>query len=112
MLPSADAAMVAFAEVTSFVRFYADTAQADAPAATTPCRSSSPSCGTGKEPDEALLAASGADLKAGTRGGAPTSRRARTSALPALFGLGGDHEAPHENDACAICETARASPSC
>ncbi len=58
MLPSADAAMVAFAEVTSFVRFYLDTEGEGAlPKLLRELRA-------GKDADAALLAASGADLKA------------------------------------------------
>jgi hypothetical protein len=58
MLPSADAAMVAFAEVTSFVRFYAQTQGDDA------LRLLLHELRSGKDPDHALVAASGADLKA------------------------------------------------
>jgi hypothetical protein len=58
MLPSADAAMVAFAEVTSFVRFYVDTAGDRALA------DLFASLKDGKDPNAALVAASGADLKA------------------------------------------------
>jgi hypothetical protein len=96
MLPSADAAMVAFAEVTSFVRFYAETANAvpDAGALT-------PSS-NGEEAlprllqalrdqssvDDALKAASGETLK-----GWDAKWRAYLAAkpkdpLPAIFGLG------------------------
>ena len=68
MLPSADAAMVAFAEVTSFVRFYADSQADGRRTAAAPERRRSASLFAelrdGKDPDEALLAASGADLKA------------------------------------------------
>jgi hypothetical protein len=57
MLPSADAAMVAFAEVTSFVRFYAQSQGAEAlPKLLGELK-------TGKEPDEALVAATGTDLR-------------------------------------------------
>ena len=85
MLPSADAAMVAFAEVTSFVRFYAQTQGDDAlPKLLHELR-------TGKEPDAALQAASGADLKAWDgRWRAYVASRPREP-LPALFGLGGEH---------------------
>jgi hypothetical protein len=58
MLPSADAAMVAFAEVTSFVRFYAQTLGDEAlPKLLFELK-------TGKGPDEALVAATGKDLHA------------------------------------------------
>jgi hypothetical protein len=57
MLPSAEAAMVAFAEVTSFVRYFADSGGDDAlPRLLGALRAQ-------KSPDEALLAVSGADLK-------------------------------------------------
>jgi peptidase MA superfamily protein len=57
MLPSADAAMVAFAEVTSFVRFYVKNEGQDAlPRLLAELKA-------GKEPDDALLAASGSDLR-------------------------------------------------
>jgi hypothetical protein len=56
MLPSADAAMVAFAEVTSFVRFYAQTEGADAlPRLLAELKAR-------KDPDDALIAATGMDL--------------------------------------------------
>jgi hypothetical protein len=84
MLPSADAAMVAFAEVTSFVRFYAAEDGDDAlPKLFHELRS-------GKSPDAALQAASGADLRAwDTRWRAYIAGRPR-EALPTLFGLGGE----------------------
>src|SRR5439155_4149926 len=57
MLPSADAAMVAFAEVTSFVRYYASTASPDAlPRILLALRNR-------KSPDAALAEVTGADLK-------------------------------------------------
>ena len=57
MLPSADAAMVAFAEVTSFVRMLAQTSKPDAmPKLLAALRDR-------KAPDAALLEATGADLK-------------------------------------------------
>ncbi len=71
MLPSASAAMVAFAEVTSFpVRFYVDTQGPDAlPKLLAELK-------RGKGAEGALLAASGADLKnVGWPAGARTSRR-------------------------------------
>jgi hypothetical protein len=58
MLPSADAATVAFAEVRSFVRFFMETAGAGAlPRLFAELKE-------GKDPNAALVAASGADLKA------------------------------------------------
>ncbi len=90
MLPSADQAMVAFAEVTSFVRFYADSAGEGAlPKLFAELRD-------GKEPDAALQAASGADLKAwDTRWRAYLATRPQV-ALPEMLGLGGAHEPPRE----------------
>jgi hypothetical protein len=84
MLPSADAAMVAFAEVTSFVRYYARESGDDAlPKLLVELRG-------GKEPEAALQAASGADLKAwDMRWRAYIASRPHES-LPALFGLGGE----------------------
>jgi hypothetical protein len=84
MLPSADAAMVAFAEVTSFVRYYATSEGDDAlPKLLHELRA-------GKEPDAALQGASGSDLKAwDARWRAYLSTRPREP-LPALFGLGGE----------------------
>ncbi|MCL2450841.1 MAG: hypothetical protein FWD17_18005, partial [Polyangiaceae bacterium] len=58
MLPSADAATVAFAEVTSFVRFYVERGGPTALA------SLFRALRDGKDPNAALAAVSGADLKA------------------------------------------------
>jgi hypothetical protein len=81
MLPSADAAMVAFAEVTSFVRFYAQTQGDDA------LRKVLHELRAGREPDAALQASSGADLKTwDTRWRAYVTGRPREP-VPALFGL-------------------------
>jgi hypothetical protein len=106
MLPSADAAMVAFAEVTSFVRFYAGEHAGERPGENA---SDPPSADAGadvddalpklfhelrggKPPDAALQAASGADLKAwDARWRAYVAGR-RREALPALFGLGGERD--------------------
>ncbi len=82
MLPSADAAMVAFSEVTSFVRYLATTASPEAlPRLLLALRQK-------KTVDAALVEASGADLK-----GWDTKWRAYIAArpketLPALYGLG------------------------
>ncbi|HEY8086414.1 MAG TPA: hypothetical protein VIF09_01170 [Polyangiaceae bacterium] len=83
MLPSADAAMVAFAEVTSFVRYYAREAGDDAlPKLFQQIRS-------GKEPDAALRSASGADLAGwDTRWRGYVASRPHEP-LPGLFGLSG-----------------------
>jgi hypothetical protein len=85
MLPSADAAMVAFAEVTSFVRFYARSEGDSAlPRLMAELRA-------GREPDDALMAASGADLKAwDAKWHAYLASRPREP-LPALFVLGAEH---------------------
>jgi hypothetical protein len=83
MLPSADQAMVAFAEVTSFIRYYANVAGQDAlPRLLKELRD-------GKDQDKALLDASAADLHAwDVRWRRYLSERPREP-LPALFGLGG-----------------------
>jgi hypothetical protein len=84
MLPSADAAMVAFAEVTSFVRFYAQSQGDDAlPGLLRELKRS----GT---PESALVTASGSDLKVWDgRWSSYVASRPREP-LSALFGLGGD----------------------
>jgi hypothetical protein len=98
MLPSADAAMIAFAEVTSFVRFYADTAQTAAGSDERPLPGLFRELRDGKEPDEALLAASGADLKTwDTRWRAYLASRPPV-AVPELLGLGAAHEGPHHEE--------------
>jgi hypothetical protein len=83
MLPSADAAMVAFAEVTSFVRYFADTSGPDAlPKLLVALRT--------KETDPALREVSGADLKGwDARWRAHLASKPREP-LPAMFGLGTD----------------------
>ncbi len=82
MLPSADAAMVAFAEVTSFVRYLATESAPDAlPKLFAGLR-------VGKSPDDALHDATGAALKEwDTRWRAYLAERPRET-LPAVFGLG------------------------
>jgi hypothetical protein len=100
MLPSADAAMIAFAEVTSFVRFYADRQE------TSPDVGAGRALATlfhelrdGKDPDEALLAASGADLKAWDGLWRAYLASRPVVALPSLLGLGNAREGPHETEA-------------
>ena len=90
MLPSADAAMVAFAEVTSFVRYYARTQGDEAlPRLLSELK-------TGADPDSALTATSGADLAAwDTRWRGWVAGRVREP-IPALFGLGGEHADAHK----------------
>jgi hypothetical protein len=82
MLPSADAAMVAFAEVTSFVRFYAHSAGDQAlPRLLAELRND-------RKDDEAMVAASGVDRKTwDARWRAALASRPREP-LPELFGLG------------------------
>jgi hypothetical protein len=84
MLPSADAAMVAFAEVTSFVRFYVDSEGDGAlPKLLRAVRDS-------RDPNAALVAASGADLKTWDgRWRAAMASRPRAP-WPPLFDLGGE----------------------
>jgi hypothetical protein len=94
MLPSADAASVAFAEVTSFVRFYAQTEDAAG-------------AGGGPEalpkllaelreqddPDQALSAASGLDLKAWDERWRASIAARPPAVLPELLGLVGPKSA-------------------
>jgi hypothetical protein len=84
MLPSADAAMVAFAEVTSFVRYFANTGGTDAlPHLLAALRS-------GKAPDKALAETSGADLKGWDVKWRAYLQAKPKEALPAILGLGAD----------------------
>jgi hypothetical protein len=96
MLPSADAAMIAFAEVTSFVRYYAQMVETVGGQAALPRLLAE--LRDGKDPDQALAAASEIDLK-----GWDTKWRAYMAtrpavAVPSLLGLGAAHEAPREAD--------------
>jgi hypothetical protein len=90
MLPSADAAMVAFAEVTSFVRFYATNAGDQAlPKLLEELRTAA----AGKE-DDAIVAASGADRRTwDTRWRAFIASRPREP-LPDLLDFGPRHRKP------------------
>ena len=82
MLPSADQAMVAFAEVTSFVRFFAETSGDGALSRLLL------SLRAGKEVDAALKETSGLDLKAwDTRWRAYLAAKPKET-LPAVYGLG------------------------
>ncbi len=82
MLPSADAAMVAFAEVTSFVRFYVTSGPPDAlPHLFLLLRQ-------GKNVDEALREASGSDLKQWDGRWRAALAAEHHEALPSAFGLG------------------------
>jgi len=82
MLPSADAAMVAFAEVTSFVRFFVTTAGPDAlPRLLAQLRAR-------KTADEALKETSGSDLKSWDARWRKWLSEKPKEPLPAMFGLG------------------------
>jgi hypothetical protein len=84
MLPSADAAMVAFAEVTSFIRYYAECESDQAlPKLLAELK-------TGKEPDVALVAASGANLKAWDAKWRAYVAAQPREPLPASFELGSE----------------------
>jgi hypothetical protein len=87
MLPSADAASIAFAEVTSFVQFYAQTeGDADGEGALPKLLGE---LREGKDPNDALEAASGADLKTwDSRWRAYLASRPPVDA-PELLGFGG-----------------------
>jgi hypothetical protein len=90
MLPSADAAMVAFAEVTSFVRYYARTEGDDALPKLLAALKDGEASSVKDLTDAALVSASGADLQAwDTRWRGYVSSRPAES-IPALFGLGGE----------------------
>ena len=82
MLPSADAAMVAFAEVTSFVRYYADS---QGPGA---LRKLLDQLRAGAEPSDALTAASGKDLQVWDKDWRTYLAGRPREPLPAFFGLG------------------------
>jgi len=84
MLPSADAAMVAFAEVTSFVRFFAQTSPPDAlPKLLSGLRNH-------KSVDEALKDAGGADMKQWDAKWRAYLAQRPKEPLPASFGLGSE----------------------
>jgi hypothetical protein len=93
MLPSADAAMVAFAEVTSFVRFYANTAGAAGEAALPRLLRA---LREKESVDAALKAASGADLKAWDAKWRAYLAAKPKEPLPAIYGLG--PEPPESRD--------------
>jgi hypothetical protein len=90
MLPSADAATVAFAEVSSFVQFYVRSAGEEAlPKLLTAMRDAT-------DTDAALVTASGADLKTwdGRWRDYLASGASQTQAPLRLFGLGGEADNP------------------
>ncbi len=83
MLPSADAAMVAFAEVTSFIRFYAESSAPDALAKLLVALR------TAKSPDDALREVSGETLAQwDVKWRAHLAKRPKEAPLSPLFGLG------------------------
>jgi hypothetical protein len=103
MLPSADAATVAFAEVTSFVRFYADT-EAASPSAGASSEETRPlpklfaRLREGKNADEALQAATGTDLKGWDAKWRAYLATRPHMVLPELMGLGTASQPPRELD--------------
>ena len=97
MLPSADSAMIAFAEVTSFVGFYADAEDARVGGGALP-RLLRLLAEPDSSPDRALLAASGADLKAWDDRWHAYVASAPRAPLPAFFGLGEPKVDRHERD--------------
>jgi len=84
MLPSADAAMVAFAEVTSFVSFFLENGGSSA------LSKMLGELRDGKDPNTALVNASGANLKAWDRRWRAYIASRPHVPLPALLGIGGD----------------------
>ena len=82
MLPSADAAMVAFAEVTSFVRLLAETSGPDVIGKLLVALRTAPSAG------EALRAVTGQDLTGWDAKWRADLAKKPSAPLPALFGLG------------------------
>jgi hypothetical protein len=84
MLPSADVAMVAFAEVTSFVRYLATTRGPDALPSLLLALRHAP------DPDAALREATGADLHAWDTLWRAHLTREPVPSVPAVFGLGAD----------------------
>ncbi len=83
MLPSADAAMVAFAEVTSFVSFFLENGGSSA------LSKLLQELKDGKDTNTALIGASGANLKTWDRRWRAYIASRPHVALPALFGIGG-----------------------
>lgn len=113
MLPSADAAFVAFAEVTSFVRYFATTSSPDAlPRLLLELRRRK----TGRSTvDEALTEVGGTDLKGwDVKWRAYIASRPRET-LPGILGIGGAPPAPlrdmHERVRLAELLVGRSHPS-
>ncbi len=95
MLPSADAASIAFAEVTSFVRFYAQTeGEADGGDGASALAKLLSEVRERGDPDAALSAASGADLKAWDDRWREYLASRPPVALPELLGLSGRPNGP------------------
>jgi hypothetical protein len=95
MLPSADAAMVAFAEVTSFVRYMTDESKPDVlPKILAAMRG-------GANPDDALHEATGATLKEWDARWRTYLQEKPKAPLPAMFGLGQAHKAVDLRDLSA-----------
>jgi Peptidase MA superfamily len=97
MLPSAKAAMVAFAEVTSFVRYYAKVSGDDA------VKKLLSELRDGKKIDAALVSASGSDLK-----GWDAKWRAEITSVPSESVMGIDDMA-HDKGMTAVREKLRAA---
>lgn len=93
MLPSADAAMVAFAEVTSFVRFYVESQGEGALAKLLVALR------TAKTADEALAQSSGETLTQWDVKWRANLARHRAESLSPLYGLGGGAPPPGMGDA-------------
>jgi hypothetical protein len=88
MLPSADSATIAFAEVTSFVRYFVHAAGDEGlPRLLRALKE-------GADPDLALFSTSGADLKTWDARWRAYIAGLPPSGLPALFGLGAEREPP------------------
>ncbi len=95
MLPSADAASVAFAEVTSFVRFYAQTEAEKGGGAEGALPKLLAQMSEQIDADDALAAASGADLKAWDERWRASIAARPAVALPELLGLNAGPNAAH-----------------
>ena len=95
MLPSADAASVAFAEVTSFVRFYAQTEAESGGGAEGALPKLLAEMREQGDPNDALSAASGADLKAWDERWRASIASRPPVALPELLGLNAGPNAAH-----------------
>jgi hypothetical protein len=88
LLPSADAATIAFAEVTSFVRFYVDNAGEEA------LPRLLHALHEGADADQAMASTTGTGLKAWEGRWRSYLTSLPHQALPTPFGLGTEHERP------------------